>query len=213
MGGESAGFEQIEAGVKTDDVPPLGYAMAQLKGAYILAENKDGLILIDMHAAHERVVYEQLKLLIGEQVKNCQPLLVPVVVNVSVEEADCLEGNQGLFEQLGFEVSRSSPQTLAIRAVPELLRSRDVAQLVKDSLADLIEQGYSDRIVDSIESILSTMACHGSIRENRQLTLPEMNSLLRQMEKTDRSGLCNHGRPTWKQINMKEIDGWFHRGR
>ena len=126
---------------------------------------------------------------------------------------DCLDDNQSLFEQLGFEVSRASDQTLAIRAVPELLRSRDVAQLVKDSLTDLIAQGYSDRIVDSIESILSTMACHGSIRENRQLTLTEMNSLLRQMEKTDRSGLCNHGRPTWKQIDITEIDRWFHRGR
>ena len=210
---ETAGKECIEPGVETDEVPPLGYALAQLKGAYILAENIDGLILIDMHAAHERVTYEQLKVLLNEQVKNSQPLLVPVVASVSVEEADCLEDNLTLFEQLGFEVSRSSVQAIAIRAVPEMLRSRDVAGLVKDSLADLIEQGYSDRIADSIEGILSTMACHGSIRENRQLTLPEMNSLLRQMEKTDRSGLCNHGRPTWKQIDMTEIDRWFHRGR
>ena len=210
---ETAGKERIEPGVETDEVPPLGYALAQLKGAYILAENIDGLILIDMHAAHERVTYEQLKVLLNEQVKNSQPLLVPVVASVSVEEADCLEDNLTLFEQLGFEVSRSSVQAIAIRAVPEMLRSRDVAGLVKDSLADLIEQGYSDRIADSIEGILSTMACHGSIRENRQLTLPEMNSLLRQMEKTDRSGLCNHGRPTWKQIDMTEIDRWFHRGR
>ena len=194
-------------------MPPLGYAPAQLKGAYILAENRDGLILIDMHAAHERVTYEQLKVLLNEQGKNSQPLLVPVVAGVSVEEADCLEDNQALFEQLGFEVSRSSVQAIAIRAVPEMLRSRDVAGLVKDSLADLIEQGFSDRIVDSVEGMLSTMACHGSIRENRHLTLPEMNSLLRQMEKTDRSGLCNHGRPTWKQIDMAEIDRWFHRGR
>ena len=210
---ETAGKERIEPRVETDEVPPLGYALAQLKGAYILAENIDGLILIDMHAAHERVTYEQLKVLLNEQVKNSQPLLVPVVASVSVEEADCLEDNLTLFEQLGFEVSRSSVQAIAIRAVPEMLRSRDVAGLVKDSLADLIEQGYSDRIADSIEGILSTMACHGSIRENRQLTLPEMNSLLRQMEKTDRSGLCNHGRPTWKQIDMTEIDRWFHRGR
>ena len=211
--GESVGFEQFAPSTESYDAPPLGYALAQLKGAYILAENKGGLILIDMHAAHERVVYEQLKILLGDQVKSSQPLLVPVVVSVSAEEAECLEGNQTLFEQLGFEVSRSSPQTLAIRAVPELLRSRDVAQLVKDSLADLIEQGYSDQIVDSVDSILSTMACHGSIRENRKLTLAEMNSLLRQMEKTDRSGLCNHGRPTWKQIDIREIDRWFHRGR
>ena len=166
-----------------------------------------------MHAAHERVTYERLKALLNEQVKNSQPLLVPVVASVSVEEADCLEDYQVLFEQLGFEVSRSNAQAIAIRAVPEMLRSRDVAGLVKDSLTDLIEQGYSDRIVDSIEGILSTMACHGSIRENRQLTLPEMNSLLRQMEETDRSGLCNHGRPTWKHIDMTEIDRWFHRGR
>ena len=213
VGAQTAGEERIEPTANLDDVPPLGYALAQLKGAYILAENSDGLILIDMHAAHERVTYEQLKVLLNEQVKNSQPLLVPVVAGVSVEEADCLEDNQALFEQLGFEVSRSSVQAIAIRAVPEMLRSRDVAGLVKDSLADLIEQGFSDRIVDSIEGMLSTMACHGSIRENRQLTLPEMNSLLRQMEKTDRSGLCNHGRPTWKQIEMTEIDRWFHRGR
>ena len=213
MDAETAENELTEPGAKTDDVPPLGYALAQLKGAYILAENKDGLILIDMHAAHERVTYERLKILLNEQVKNSQPLLVPVVTGVSVEEADCLEDNQVLFEQLGFEVSRSSVQAIVIRAVPEMLRSSDVAGLVKDSLADLIEQGYSDRIVDSIDGILSTMACHGSIRENRQLTLPEMNGLLRQMENTDRSGLCNHGRPTWKQIDMTEIDQWFHRGR
>jgi DNA mismatch repair protein MutL len=213
MDAETAENELTEPGAKTDDVPPLGYALAQLKGAYILAENKDGLILIDMHAAHERVTYERLKILLNEQAKNSQPLLVPVVTGVSVEEADCLEDNQALFEQLGFEVSRSSVQAIVIRAVPEMLRSSDVAGLVKDSLADLIEQGYSDRIVDSIDGILSTMACHGSIRENRQLTLPEMNGLLRQMEKTDRSGLCNHGRPTWKQIDMTEIDQWFHRGR
>ena len=210
---QTVGIEPIEPRVKTDDVPPLGYALAQLKGAYILAENSDGLILIDMHAAHERVTYERLKALLNEQVKNSQPLLVPVVASVSVEEADCLEDNHALFEQLGFEVSRSNVQAIAIRAVPEMLRSRDVAGLVKDSLTDLIEQGYSDRIVDSIEGILSTMACHGSIRENRQLTLPEMNGLLRQMEETDRSGLCNHGRPTWKHIDMTEIDRWFHRGR
>ena len=194
-------------------MPPLGYALAQLKGAYILAENTDGLIVIDMHAAHERVTYERLKALLNEQSKNSQPLLVPVVASVSAEEADCLEDNQALFEQLGFEVSRSNVQAIAIRAVPEMLCSRDVAGLVKDSLTDLVEQGYSDRIVDSIEGILSTMACHGSIRENRQLTLSEMNGLLRQMEETDRSGLCNHGRPTWKHIDITEIDRWFHRGR
>ncbi|RRJ82316.1 DNA mismatch repair endonuclease MutL [Aestuariirhabdus litorea] len=196
-----------------EEVPPLGYALAQLKGVYILAENQQGLILVDMHAAHERITYERLKLTWADRGITSQPLLVPVSVAVSQREADCAEQQQALLAQLGMQVERMGPETLTVRQLPALLRNADVEQLLRDLLADLMEQGSSDLLEARQHEILATMACHGSVRANRRLTLPEMNALLRDMEVTERSGQCNHGRPTWTQLDMGELDKLFLRGR
>ncbi len=194
-------------------VPPLGFAVAQLHGIYILAENTQGLIVVDMHAAHERTTYEQLKQTFDLQGVVAQPLLVPVSVAVSEREASCAEEYSQMFEQLGFVVERAGPESLLVRQVPSLLRNANSEQLVRDVLSDMLAQGSSDRIRTHINEILSSMACHGSVRANRKLTIPEMNGLLRQMEATERSGQCNHGRPTWTQMSMFELDKLFLRGR
>ena len=183
------------------------------KGAYILAENSAGLVLVDMHAAHERINYERLKTRLVDQAPASQPLIVPIMLDIASSEADLFEQHEELFKQLGFSVSRAGRTVLAIRAVPEVLKTTDTASLVRDVLADFVQLGRSDRITEHIEMVLSTMACHGAIRENRQLSVAEMNALLRQMEKTERSGRCNHGRPTWREIDLTEVDRWFHRGR
>jgi DNA mismatch repair protein MutL len=197
----------------TDEIPPLGFAIAQLKGIYIVAENANGLVLVDMHAAHERITYERMKQArAGEGIK-AQPLLVPESVAVSQREADYAEQNAELFTQLGLAVERAGPEVIMIRQVPIILQNGDVEQLVRDVLADLIEHGTSDRIETHINEILSTMACHGSVRANRRLSIPEMNALLRDMEETERSGQCNHGRPTWTQMSLDELDKLFLRGR
>ncbi|MBB3102432.1 DNA mismatch repair endonuclease MutL [Azomonas macrocytogenes] len=195
------------------DVPPLGYALAQLKGIYILAENAAGLILVDMHAAHERITYERLKAAMASEGLCGQPLLMPESIALSQREADCAEEHTEWFRKLGFELQRLGPETLAIRQVPALLGQAEAGQLVRDVLADLLEYGSSDRIQSHLHELLATMACHGSVRANRQLTLPEMNALLRDMEHTERSGQCNHGRPTWTRLNMDELDKLFLRGR
>ncbi len=195
------------------DVPPLGYALAQLKGIYILAENAGGLVLVDMHAAHERITYERLKTAMASEGLRGQPLLVPESVAVSQREADCAEEHADWFARLGFELQRLGPETLAIRQIPALLKQAQAAQLVRDVLADLLEYGSSDRIEAHLNELLATMACHGAVRANRRLTLPEMNALLRDMEHTERSGQCNHGRPTWTQLGMDELDKLFLRGR
>lgn len=194
-------------------IPPLGFAVAQLHGIYILAENEQGLVVVDMHAAHERTTYEQLKIAYGQQGVVAQPLLVPISIAVSEREASCADECSELFAQLGFLVARAGPETLLVRQVPSLLRHADTEQLVRDVLADMLAQGSSDRIRTHINEVLSSMACHGSVRANRKLTLPEMNGLLRQMEVTERSGQCNHGRPTWTQMSMTELDKLFLRGR
>ena len=194
-------------------VPPLGFAVAQLHGIYILAENTQGLIVVDMHAAHERTTYEQLKQTFDLQGVVAQPLLVPVSVAVSEREASCAEEYTQMFGQLGFVVERAGPESLLVRQVPSLLRNANSEQLVRDVLSDMLAQGSSDRIRTHINEILSSMACHGSVRANRKLTIPEMNGLLRQMEATERSGQCNHGRPTWTQMSMFELDKLFLRGR
>ncbi|HJP10123.1 MAG TPA: DNA mismatch repair endonuclease MutL [Arenicellales bacterium] len=199
--------------IDSEGSPPLGFALAQFKGAYILAENSAGLVLVDMHAAHERINYEHLKTRLVDQVPASQPLIVPIMLDVASSEADLFEQHEELFKQLGFSVSRVGRTGLAIRAVPEILKATDTASLVRDVLTDLAKLGRSDRITEHVEMVLSTMACHGSIRENRQLSVAEMNALLRLMEKTERSGQCNHGRPTWKEISVTEFDRWFHRGR
>ncbi|WP_018233996.1 DNA mismatch repair endonuclease MutL [Thioalkalivibrio thiocyanodenitrificans] len=194
-------------------VPPLGYAVAQLHGVYILAQNADGLVLVDMHAAHERITYERLKLgYRGEGLKS-QPLLVPARMNVSRREADLAETHAEAFTRFGFELDRSGPEQLQVRAVPTLLARADTESLVRDVLADLVAHGESRRVEDAVNALLATLACHGSVRANRQLTIPEMNALLRDMEATDRSGQCNHGRPTWVQLSMGQLDKLFLRGK
>ena len=195
------------------EVPPLGFAVAQLKGIFILAENSHGLIIVDMHAAHERITYERMKNAFDLQGLVSQPLLVPESLAVSQREADAVESNQAVFTQLGFAVERAASESIIVREIPAILRGSEVEKLLRDVLSDLLEHGSSERIRDHINEILSTMACHGSVRANRRLTLPEMNALLRDMEITERSGQCNHGRPTWSQLTVEELDKLFLRGR
>jgi DNA mismatch repair protein MutL len=195
------------------DVPPLGYALAQLRGIYILAENAHGLVLVDMHAAHERITYERLK---GARACGAVPsqlLLVPPTLRVSTREADAVEGHQARFAALGFEITRSGPDSVVVRRIPSVLEGADVERLVGDVLADLVEHGSDARLVEYENELLATMACHASVRANRRLSVAEMNGLLRQMEQTERSGQCNHGRPTWVQLTQAELDRLFLRGR
>ncbi len=194
------------------DVPPLGYARAQLHGIYILAENSDGLVLVDMHAAHERITYERLKQQQHSGVPS-QPLLVPLSIDVSEKEAVLAESSPDLFAELGLEVDRTGPEQVRIRQVPVVLAQGDNEALVRDVLSDLLKHGSSMRVREAMNEVLSTMACHGSVRANRKLTMPEMNALLRDMEQTERSGQCNHGRPTWVQVTIDELDRLFQRGR
>ncbi len=203
----------VPAHVEASDSPPLGFARAQLKGVFIVAENAQGLVLVDMHAAHERISYEHLKRSYEAQGIRSQPLLVPLNLAVSEAEADEAEQRRDWFAALGFEIDRRGPEQLLVRQVPALLADGDSAALVRDVLADCRNHGRSRRIEETVNQLLSTMACHGSVRANRQLTLPEMNALLRDMERTERSGQCNHGRPTWVQLDMKALDGLFLRGR
>jgi DNA mismatch repair protein MutL len=196
-----------------DDMPPLGYALAQLHGIYILAQNTQGLIVVDMHAAHERITYEHMKTAAAEDGIRVQPLLVPVSVAVSQSEADCAEEHQQQLQELGLGVERMGPETLSVRQVPVILKNANAEQLLRDVLSDLIEHGSSDRIEAARDELLSTMACHGSVRANRMLTIPEMNSLLRDMERTERSGQCNHGRPTWVLLAVPDLDKLFLRGQ
>jgi DNA mismatch repair protein MutL len=194
-------------------IPALGFAIAHLKGTFILAENANGLVVVDAHAAHERITYEKMKLQSAVTGLQSQPLLVPLSLAVSEKEADYAEENASLFATLGFEIQRAGPESLAIKQVPVMLKNADVEILVRDVLADLIEFGISERIQHKMNEILATMACHASVRANRKLTIPEMNALLREMETTSRSGQCNHGRPTWTQLSIAELDGLFGRGQ
>ena len=168
---------------------------------------------MDMHAAHERVVYERMKAAFAQGNIQAQPLLVPQTVAISEKEVACVEAHQDLFQQLGFLLDIAGPESILIRQVPVSLKGANVEQLVRDVLSDLIQYGTSDRIKQHIHELLSTMACHGSVRANRQLTIPEMDALLRDMEATERSGQCNHGRPTLMQFGLGEIDKWFMRGQ
>lgn len=195
------------------EVPPLGFAVAQLAGVYILAENRDGLVVVDMHAAHERITYEKLKRSFDDRDLVRQPLLVPETVSVAESEANLVEHSGEALEQLGLVVDRSGPTTLTVREVPALLRNADVESLLRDVLSDLSDSGQSNRVDDASDDFLATMACHHSVRANRLLTLDEMNALLREMENTERADQCNHGRPTWTTITMSELDRLFLRGR
>ncbi len=199
--------------VNSDEEPPLGYAIAQLHGIYILAQSRAGMIVVDMHAAHERITYERMKRALEEQHLKSQPLLVPLSLAVSQKEAALAETHGAELQKLGLGIERIGPETLAVRQIPALLRGADTEQLVRDVLADLVEHGQSDRIEAVTHELLGTMACHGSVRANRQLTIPEMNTLLRDMEATERSGQCNHGRPTWTLVTLSELDKLFLRGR
>ncbi|OCK46020.1 DNA mismatch repair protein MutL [Stenotrophomonas maltophilia] len=194
-------------------VPPLGYAIAQLHGIYILAENAEGLIVVDMHAAHERIGYERLKNAHDGIGLQSQPMLVPITLAVGEREADTAESEADTLAALGFEVTRAGPGSLHVRSIPALLAHAEPEGLLRDVLTDLREHGQSRRVATARDELLSTMACHGAVRANRRLTVPEMNALLRDMEITERSGQCNHGRPTWARFSLAEIDRWFLRGR
>jgi DNA mismatch repair protein MutL len=196
-----------------DTSPPLGYAIAQLKGIYILAENKKGLVIVDMHAAHERILYEQFKQQLKEGKIKSQVLCLPLTAKLTEKEVDYLENHQPLFSELGLDIERMSPDSIAIRAVPLLLSKTDIVQLVRDVISDLIVQERSTRMQHKIDEILGNLACKSSVKANRRLSIPEMNAVLRDMEKTDRSGYCNHGRPTCREFSMAELDKLFLRGK
>ena len=196
-------------------MPPLGYALAQLQGIYILAQNDMGLIIVDMHAAHERIVYEKLKAAYQQQGIPVQALLVPLTLSLSPQEAALAEQQTDLFSKFGFGVERFGDDSVIVREIPALLRQgeTDAGSLVRDVLSDLSEYDSSGRLEQAGNEILSTMACHGFVRANRQLTITEMNALLRDMEATERSAQCNHGRPTWVQLSVDQLDKLFKRGR
>ena len=193
--------------------PPLGYALAQLHGCYVLAENPAGLVVVDMHAAHERILYERLKTALAQGGVQTQALLVPVTVTIGPRERQWVEDHSALFAQAGLDVAALGPETVVVRQIPALLAGLDIAALVRDLLADLAMHEAGDRSERAILDMLASVACHGAVRANRPLNLLEMNALLRDMERTDYGGQCNHGRPTWAQLTLAELDRLFRRGR
>ncbi len=195
------------------ELPPLGFALAQLSGIYILAQNREGLIIVDMHAAHERVTYERLKQSLGEDKLKRQPLLVPISIRVSEREAEAVDLHGEELSRLGLVVVRRGPEEIQITEVPLLLQGTEVESLMRDVLSDLLAAAGVDRVAGAADALLATMACHAAVRANRQLNLEEMNALLREMESTERSDQCNHGRPTWTQITIAELDRLFLRGQ
>lgn len=195
------------------DAPPLGYALGQLHGVYVLAQNAQGLVLVDMHAAHERVVYEKLKTALDARAVPAQTLLIPVALTVDARDLAEIRPHLDQLGEIGFDVSITSPTSVAVRSVPWLLKDADPVELTRAVLAEVAEFGAARLLAERRNQLLATLACHGAVRANRQLTLPEMNALLREMEATERSGQCNHGRPTWFQIGLRELDGMFMRGR
>lgn len=205
--------DMVSPGKGEEEIPPLGYAIAQLHGVYILAENAEGLVVVDMHAAHERIVYENMKNSIDEGGLKTQPLLVPLSVAVSEKEADCVQEFESDLVEMGFDLECMSSESVLVRSIPALLKHSNCEQLIRDLLSDFVEYGQSFRIREQRNNLLATMACHGSVRANRRLSLVEMNALLRDMEETERSGQCNHGRPTWTFQSLSELDSLFLRGQ
>ncbi len=200
-------------GLAVEEFPPLGFAVAHLHGAFILAQSHSGLVMVDAHAAHERITYERLKDQYEQGSVRSQPLLLPLTVHVSEQEAVMAEKHSDMLNSIGLQVDNRGPAQLLIRTIPVELQSADAEQLLRDVLSDLVEHGSSERVREEIYKLLSLMACHGSVRANRKLTTTEMNALLRSMERTPNSGQCNHGRPTWVEFSVKQLDDFFLRGR
>lgn len=197
----------------SEGMPPLGFAIAHLHSIYILSETEKGIVLVDAHAAHERVTYERLKQQYHSGIIPSQPLLLPIKIQVSSAEADLAEQEHAFFTAMGFEINRSGPETIVLRSTPALLAKEDMDTLIRDILADIVANGMSQRVLEKSNEILATIACHGSVRAKRKLTLDEMNALLRDMEQTERIGQCNHGRPTWIELSKFDLDKFFLRGQ
>ena len=206
-------FSDSSPHTHNEDIPPLGFALAQLSGIYILAQNSHGLIVVDMHAAHERIVYEKLKVSLDAEQVATQPLLIPVSFHADTLDIATAEAEQAALNMLGFDIAPLSPNTLAVRAMPVLLKQSEAEAAARDVLDELREFGASRVLTERRNELLSTLACHGAVRANRILNITEMNALLREMEQTERSGQCNHGRPTWFQLPLSDLDKMFMRGQ